>query len=68
MKRMDLSKIVVLLESPDVSPETIEAFSQIKYKKAIISRPIQNTPLFYVPLDIYNNWHSGKVLEKVYLA
>lgn len=63
MKRMDLSKIVVLLESPDVSPETIEAFSQIKYKKAIISRPIQNTPLFYVPLDIYNNWHSGKVLE-----
>ncbi len=63
MKRLDLNKIVVLLESPDVSPEIVKAFSQIKHKKAIISKPIQDVPDYYVPLDIYDNWHPGKVLE-----
>lgn len=63
MKRLDLNKIVVLLESPDVSSEIIEAFSKIKYKKAIVSKPIDNAPEYYVPLDIYDNWHPGKILE-----
>ena len=63
MKRLDLNKIVVLLESPDISQEIVEAFSLIKYKKAIISKPIKNAPDYYVPLDIYDNWHPGKVLE-----
>lgn len=63
VERLDLNKIVVLLESPYVSPEIIDAFSQIKYKKAIISKPIQDAPDYYVPLDIYDNWHPGKVLE-----
>lgn len=63
MERLDINNIVVLLESPELSPEIVEAFSEIKYKKAIISKPIQNKPDYYVPLDIYENWHPGKILE-----
>lgn len=63
MKRLDVNNLVVLLETPDASPELLESFSKIDNKKALVSKPIEGAPDYYVPLDIYDVWHPGKVLE-----
>lgn len=66
MNRVKLEDVFILYESPQASPSFIENFSKIKFKKALISIPsidYENKYEFYIALDIYKDWHPGKVLE-----
>ena len=63
IKRINLDNVVVLLEGPQVDRDIINDFDEIPYKKKIISCPIVNAPEYYQPLDIYEKWHPGKILD-----
>ena len=64
MSRVDVEHVYVLYEGPKVSEAFLERFSQLPYKKAVLSARKDDVPYpFYHGYSFYKDWRFGKILE-----